>query len=289
MVSTSHGEARDLTTTMIYYFGILHAPVVPGGQVKRAMLKQLRFGTSFAVVLMGSAFCYGSVGYEFGGAGGSGGGSPFHFAVSSTSGNSLAPLTSSNMPGGSTGAPGGGSAPDQRTYDLLHMLQRPGGMNVGMMGGGGGRRGGGNSGTPSVGTRSFSPMPNGNGAAGRQGMMGGMGGFGGGVANDAGETTSGDTPVSSMYCYCVPRDNGGPGTNGPGTNGPGTNGPGTNGPGSNDPGSNDPGHNGPGGGNPNDPSYGGGGPSPSVVPEPGSVALWVLAGTLLIAGTRRRG
>jgi hypothetical protein len=77
------------------------------------------------------------------------------------------------------------------------------------------------------------------------------------------EQTNGAQPVSAGYCYC-------PGDPGDGDG--------------DDDDDDDDGQT----GDDDDDDDGGGGPDPSVVPEPGSFALWALAGALLIGVTRRQ-
>jgi hypothetical protein len=130
----------------------------------------------------------------------------------------------------------------------------------------------------------------------REGSTGGSVNAGGflPVFNDdiAGEQTNGQRPVNAGYCYC-PEKPGGDDDDGDDDDGglPGDDDDddddGQTGGGDDDD-DDDDGQPGGGGDDDDDGEGEGGGPDPSVVPEPGSFALWALAGALLIGVTRRQ-
>ena len=248
------------------------------------MLVQLR-NISLAAALgmfVATGAASAGVGLMYGGPGGSSAGQ-FNFAVSTTEGGGIGTLTSESVSDGG-GAVGGH---DRRKFDILSLFQRNagiGGMGFGGNGGGGGvfvgsdgqtSMGGvdinsllqslsGAAGQQSGGTQAVNSgycfCRNNNGGAGGSGGGSGDGGSGGGGSSMGG----GDTTINIFYITCDDDDDDG------GVGGEGE--------------PSDP----IGGDDDDDDTNPGGGMNPSVVPEPGSFALWSLAGALIMGVTRRR-
>ena len=227
-----------------------------------------RFSASLGVALILSSAAFAGAGLDFGGGGAAGGGSDFNFAVSSCTG--VGQLTADSLGGGGSGGGQSGS-PDRRQFDILSLFQRPSFGGVGGVGGGGGGRSLGGVTRTNPDAASLA-----SGLAGLESILAAMANM-----SAAQEATNGAAPVNTGYCWCpsVPGGGGGGGVVVGDDDDGGGNGGGM--------GDDDDG----GSGDDDDDggsSGGGGGPNPSVVPEPGSLALWTLFGTLLLSVTRSR-
>ncbi|MCA9166949.1 MAG: hypothetical protein KDB23_04755 [Planctomycetales bacterium] len=224
------------------------------------MLKRFRVVVVCTMCTAMASIANAGVGLQYGGHDADSSGQPFNFAVSTASGGSIGQLNASSGDGELTHGTGG-----HRQLDILSLFQRPRMSNYRSFGGGGG---GGSS-------RSLSTSSVSSSAAGGLGAL---------VAASQ-DQTSGSTPVNTGTCFCL-NNNGNAGGNGQGGSGQGGDDNGGNGQGG-DNGQGGNGGNG-NGGDDNGGIGGGEGPSPSVVPEPGSLALWTIAGGLLVSVTRRR-
>ena len=222
------------------------------------LLRSISFAVLFSLMAVVQANA--GIGLHYSGRPVPNNGQNFNFAVSSTNPNSMEPSDSPTEP----------TSPFFSNFVQLRVYTVSlGAGRTPMMGGGGGGfpRGGqaaggfGGVGGPVGGIQGKQFAMFGKGMGGGAGA-GGAGGFGGGAIGGgiggAGTTSTDQTVSGTGGIVCVTDT---------GTTDPGT---------------------GPDGGDGGAGSGGGGGqPSPSAVPEPGSMALWTLMTGMLIFGTRR--
>lgn len=239
------------------------------------MNKQL-YISSLAIVLTAAAMADAGVGYRFGGTRPQETLRRFNFAVSETSPNANRRWTAEDFSGESL-------TPQQRAR-IAQQLRLRGNMGPWFQSFVALQR--------AQMRRAARQLASESAAGGAGGGGGGSQGLGGGSSSD--EHTHAGQPFNAGYCYCPGGDDDGDGGD-PGDGGGGDD---------DDDDDDDGGTDGTDGGDGDDGSGDGddggtdgtdgtdgaddGGPDPSVVPEPGSFALWALAGCLLVGVTRRK-